>query len=80
LVGYTLAAQFSGEMRGTLTNVGALWLDTTVTYQASAIGLFTGHVEGCGAGTMALSIPLVAGGSMPSQGAWRSCRAPERAR
>jgi hypothetical protein len=51
-----------------LTSVGALWLDTAVTYHASALGRFSGRVEGCGVATMALPFPLVSGGSTPLSG------------
>jgi hypothetical protein len=69
LAGYTLTADLSGAMQGTLVNDGTSWLEAGFsTFHVAIIGLFAGSVEGCGEGTMALSYPLTLGGSAPFSG------------
>jgi hypothetical protein len=69
LASYTVTADLSGAMQGTLVNDGTAWLASgSSTFHVAIIGLFTGSVAGCGEGTMALSYPLTVGGSAPFSG------------
>jgi hypothetical protein len=69
LVSYTVTAQLTGGQQGTLVNDGTLWLENGFsTFDAEIIGLFSGHVDGCGTGTMAVSFPFTVASSQPFSG------------
>jgi hypothetical protein len=56
-------------MEGTLNSAGIAYADaTTGAYHTSVLGLFRGTVADCGTGSVAFSIPLVAGGPAPFDG------------
>jgi hypothetical protein len=63
LESYTVTAQQTGGLDGTVTNNGTLWLesDAAVSFNVTILGLFTGTVQGCGQGTMLMYYPLTSG-------------------
>ena len=69
LISYDTTSQVVGDMRGTVVSSGSLNADLSQgTYQTTLLGMFTGEIDGCGSGTLALSWPLVAGGSAAFSG------------
>jgi hypothetical protein len=67
--GYTVTAQLSGDLQGTLTNDGTIYTKAgSSTFQVTILGMFTGSVRGCGSGSFALYFPLTTGSSAPFTG------------
>lgn len=69
LLTYATRSTVTGDMEGGLQSAGALFADlTTGSYHTSLLALFRGTLAGCGVGSLAFSIPLVAGGPAPFTG------------